>query len=80
MESFLYLIILAKLEIMADVIKNLFKVILGIVLIILAIWFAFYRQDWGQATLALIKGGVVLLVILIGLVLLLVGFSDMRGE
>ena len=64
---------------MADVAKNLFKVVFGIVLIFLAIWFSVAYAAWGEAALTLIKGGVVLLVVLIGLVLLLVGFSDMRN-
>lgn len=79
MESFLYFIILANTSKMADVVKNLFKVVFGIVLIFLAVWFAVTYMSWGQATLTLIKGGLVLLVVLIGLVLLLVGFSDMRN-
>jgi len=64
---------------MADIAKNLFKVVLGILLVIVAIWFATWKSDWGQATLTLIKGGIVLLVILIGFVLLLVGFSDLKN-
>ena len=63
---------------MAEVVKNLFKVVFGIVLIFLAIWFS-VDTAWGEAALTLIKGGVVLLVVLVGLVLLLVGFSDMRN-
>jgi predicted phage tail protein len=64
---------------MADIAKNLFKVVLGILLMIVAIWFAAWKNDWGQATLSLIKGGIVLLVVLIGFVLLLVGFSDLKN-
>ena len=67
---------------MAEVVKNLFKVVFGILLIILALWFVTSTtigEDWGQAAWDLIQGGIVLLVILIGFVLLLVGFSDLKN-
>ena len=63
---------------MAEILKNLFKMILGILFVIVAIWFSF-GNSWGQAALSLIKGGIVLLVILIGFVLLLIGFSDLKN-
>ena len=64
-----------------DVVKNLFKIILGILLIFVALWLSItYNQyGWWNATLILIKGGIVILVVLIGLVLLLVGFSDLKN-
>lgn len=64
---------------MAEVVKGLFKVVFGIILAILALWFAWTYNSWGQAAWNLIKGGLVLLVIFIGLVLLLVGFSDLKN-
>lgn len=67
---------------MAEVVKNLFKVVFGVLLIILALWFVTSTtigEDWGQAAWDLIQGGIVLLVILIGFVLLLVGFSDLKN-
>ncbi|MEK6863002.1 MAG: hypothetical protein AABW57_02475 [Nanoarchaeota archaeon] len=66
---------------MAEVVKNLFKVVFGVLLIILALWFvtSTIGKDWGQAAWDLIQGGIVLLVILIGFVLLLVGFSDLKN-
>ena len=64
-----------------DVIKNLFKIVLGVVLIFLALWLSvtYNQYGWWTATLSLIKGGIVVLVVLIGLVLLLVGFSDLKN-
>ncbi len=67
---------------MAEVVKNLFKVVFGVLLVVLALWFAWpgsLGQSWGEAAWTLIKGGIVLLVVLIGLVLLLVGFSDLKN-
>ena len=63
---------------MAEVVKNLLKVVFGVILVIVAIWFA-DQYGWLDATWNLIKGGLVLLVVLIGLVLLLVGFSDLKN-
>ena len=64
-----------------DIIKNLFKVVLGVVLIFLALWLSMvYNQyGWWTAALNLIKGGIVILVVMIGLVFLLVGFSDLKN-
>ena len=64
-----------------DIIKNLFKVVLGVVLIFLALWLSIvYNQyGWWTAALSLIKGGIVILVVMIGLVFLLVGFSDLKN-
>ena len=62
-----------------NVVSNLFKIVFGVVLIFLAFWLGIYILGWGPDTLSLIKGGLVLLVVLIGLVLLLVGFADLKN-
>ena len=66
---------------MPEEVRNLFKGVFGVLLIIIAVWFATSSlgKDWGQAAWDLIQGGIVLLVILIGLVLLLVGLSDLKN-
>ena len=66
---------------MTEIASNLFKVVFGVLLIIVAIWFITTPSGsgWGMATWNLIQGGIVLSVILIGLVLLLVGFSDLKN-
>jgi len=58
--------------------NNLIKVIIGLILVIVAVWFAINFPSWGKAVLDLIKGGIVLLVIFIGLILILLGFSDLK--
>ena len=63
---------------MADIAKNFFKVVVGLILIVLPIWAVTYWRDWGQATLDLIKGGVVIGIILVGLLFLLLGFTGMK--
>ena len=66
---------------MAGIANNLFKVVFGVLLIVVAILFVTspLGSDWGQAAWNLIQGGIVILVVLIGLVLLLVGFSDLKN-
>ena len=64
---------------MANPISSLFKLVLGLVLIALPVYLVLevgFFRSWGLATLDLIKGGIVLFVIFIGLVFLLLGFED----
>ena len=61
--------------------KGLFKIIVGILLVIIALWVSvvnLFGWNWGAATLDLIKGGVVLAVIFIGLIFLILGFTDLK--
>jgi len=61
--------------------KSLFKVVLGLLLLIVPIYlFAYDPWNWQlwQAVWTLIKGGVAILVLLIGLIFVLVGFSDLK--
>lgn len=61
--------------------KGLFKIIVGILLVIVSLWVAvvnLFGWNWGQATLDLIKGGVILTVIFVGLIFLILGFTDLK--
>ncbi len=58
--------------------SNLVKVIIGLILVIVAVWFSIAFSSWGRAVLELIQGGIVLIVIFIGLILILLGFSDLK--
>lgn len=49
------------------------KIVFGVILILLGIWSYTY---WWRELLILFKGGVGLIVILIGLVFILIGWSD----
>jgi len=55
------------------------ELLLGLVLVILAVlgW-AFLPGGWGEAALNFLKGGLVWLVILIGLLFLMLGISDLK--
>ena len=61
--------------------KGLFKIIVGVLFIIVSLWVAIvnlFGWNWGAATLDLIKGGVILTVIFIGLIFLILGFTDLK--
>ena len=58
--------------------NNLIKVIIGLILLIVAIWFSINFGDWGKALIDIIQGGIILAVIFIGLILIMLGFSDLK--
>jgi len=58
--------------------NNLIKVIIGLILVVVAVWFSINFSDWGEALINIIQGGVVLMVIFIGLILIILGFSDLK--
>lgn len=57
------------------------ELILGIILIIAPLYVALshWGAAWGQATLEFIMGGIIVGVILIGLLLIILGISDIKG-
>ena len=63
---------------MADTIGSLFKIVLGLIFILIPLYFAVFRwkNTLGIATLEFIEAGITVFVILIGLALVVVGFSD----
>ena len=62
--------------------KAAIEVIIGVILIILVVWFLITSSangwGWWIAVLTCIKGGVAILVFLIGLALLFFGFSEIK--
>lgn len=62
--------------------KAAIEVIFGAILIIVVIWFLITSSangwGWWPAVLSCIKGGVAILVFLIGLALLFFGFSELK--
>ena len=58
--------------------NNLIKVVIGLILVVVAIWFSIYFSDWGKAVIDIIQGGIVLVVIFTGLILIMLGFSDLK--
>jgi len=56
------------------------EILLGLILIVIAVY-AWMTNLWtfGTAALEFLKGGIVWLVILLGILLLLLGISDLKG-
>ena len=63
---------------MADTIGSLFKIVLGLIFILVPLYFVLFRwrNTLGIATLEFIEAGIIVFVILMGLALVIVGFSD----
>jgi len=60
------------------------EIVLGLILIIVAVllWIitlGLGRWDFGTAALEFLKGGIVWFIILLGLLFLMLGISDLRG-
>ena len=64
---------------MSNAAKGLFKIVLGLIIAIIPIYL-FIGNVWGLGSAAwvLIKGGLALLVLLMGLIFILIGFSDIK--
>lgn len=59
-----------------------FELLLGLILVVVPIWAILPGQvlaSWGIATLNFLKGGVVCIVVLIGLLFIMLGVSDLKG-
>jgi len=57
------------------------EILVGLILVIVPLWAILAASafaSWGSATITFIKGGVVVFVILIGLLFLMLGISDLR--
>lgn len=55
------------------------ELLLGLILIIVPIIAALQYVAWGAATLTVLMGGVIIGVVMIGLLFLLLGISDLKG-
>lgn len=56
--------------------SGLLKFVIGLILLLAAVWSLFSPLGWLDEFLVLLKGGLPVLVFLIGLVFLLLGFED----
>ena len=62
--------------------KQALKIILGLILIVVPLYFIFpgmALESWGIATLNLIKGGITLIIFLTGLILIILGISELKN-
>ncbi|MEM1535649.1 MAG: hypothetical protein QXL88_02135 [Candidatus Pacearchaeota archaeon] len=55
------------------------KIILGIILIVIPLILAITFASWGKAVIELLKGAVIILVIAAGIVLLIIGISELSS-
>ena len=64
---------------MGDIAGTLFKIVLGVILILLPLYLVIFQwpSTFGAATLAFIEGGITIFIILIGVALTIVGLSDL---
>lgn len=58
--------------------KEYIKIIIGLLLILLAIYAVLSWNSWLRATIALLQGGIIGLVVLIGIALVVLGISDAK--
>jgi len=66
---------------MAKVIKNLFKLIMGLLVTLVGVWLiVLWASDVGFLIRILFKGGIGVIVTLIGLVILLLSASALKSE
>ncbi|UCD20706.1 MAG: hypothetical protein JSW08_02940 [archaeon] len=56
------------------------KIILGIILVLIALFVAIAFGSWGHAVVEFLKGLVIVLVIVVGLILLVIGFSEASSK
>ena len=55
------------------------ELIIGVILIIIPIFCALRWATWGVATVHFLMGGVIIGVILVGILLVVLGISDIKG-
>ncbi len=58
--------------------KEYIKIVIGLLLILLAIYAVLSWNSWLRATIALLQGGIIGLVVLVGIALVVLGISDAK--
>ncbi|MFA5952999.1 MAG: hypothetical protein WC812_00225 [Candidatus Pacearchaeota archaeon] len=61
--------------------NKLLKILIGLILVVIPLYLIFpgsIMHSWGIATLNLIKGGIIILVLLIGIILIVLGINDLK--
>jgi hypothetical protein len=60
--------------------KQLLKIVLGLILVLVPLALIFpgmALESWGTAALELIKGGITILVFLVGIILIILGITEL---
>ncbi len=58
------------------------EILIGLILVIFPVVFVLpgqYFASWGIAALEVLKGGIVIFLVMIGLLFLILGISDLKG-
>lgn len=55
------------------------SILIGLLLLAVGIYGAFALPSWGEAALSFLQGGLIWFVLLIGLMLVILGISDLKG-
>lgn len=55
------------------------ELLIGLILVIIPIVLAINYAAWGAATIQFLMGGIIVGVILVGLLFLMLGISDLKG-
>ena len=55
------------------------EILLGLILVIISILIGFYYPAWYVAAVSLLKGAVLWFLLLIGVLLVLLGISELKG-
>ena len=61
--------------------NKIIKILIGLALVVVPLYLIFpgsCMHSWGIAALDLIKGGITILVLLIGIILIVLGISDLK--
>ncbi|MBI4159105.1 hypothetical protein HY500_02500 [Candidatus Woesearchaeota archaeon] len=59
--------------------KGLFKLVIGIILVVAALWVSTTYIGWGKAALDLLQGSIILFVILVGFIVFIIGLTDLKA-
>jgi len=65
---------------MSEILKNVLKIIIGLIVIVIgAVGLLVWPLQWGLDVLVFLKGGIVLLLVLVGLLILIIGITSFKS-
>ena len=70
---------LIKLKFLSFIMNKGLTITLGLILVLVPILVGFYYPTWGMAAIELVKGGIMVVAIIAGLLLLLLGISELKN-
>jgi len=59
--------------------NKILTILIGLILVVAPILVAGYYENWGRAAVEFLMGGVIIGVIMIGLLLLMLGISELKS-